>query len=80
MKDTAMSWLGTGLTVASAVFNAEVRDIISWVITIIVGLVTIGFTLYKWFKKANADGNITEDEIKELTDELKKTMKGEDNE
>ena len=73
MKDKTfiVSWFGTGLTTLSTVINAELRDIISWILTLIVGLMTIAFTIYSWYKKAKADGKITADEVKELTDELK---------
>ena len=34
-------------------------------------LISIAFSIWKWWKKASADGKITKDEIKELSDELK---------
>lgn len=80
MKDKAFigSWIGTGLTTLSTVINAEVRDIISWVVTLIVGIITIAFTLYTWYKAAKKDGQITKEEVKELTDELNKIKNKED--
>lgn len=80
MKDKAFigSWIGTGLTTLGSVINSEVRDIISWIITLIVGLLTIAFTIYTWYKKASADGKITKDEVKELTDDLKDIKDKED--
>jgi len=46
----------------------EVLQIISLIITIIGALVTTGFTLYSWWKKAKADGKIDKDEVKEAID------------
>lgn len=68
--DTIASWTGTGFTVAIAAINAEVRDIISWALTILVGLVTLGFTIYSWYKKAKADGKITKEEVEEGVHEV----------
>ena len=72
--DTIASWTGTGLTVASAAINSEVRDIISWIVTILVGLVTLGFTIYSWYKKAKADGKITKEEVEEGVQEVKEVI------
>ena len=84
INTTVASWGGTALTVASAAINTEVRDIISWVVTIVVGLVTLGFTIYNWYKKAKEDGKITKEEldegihkIKEAVDDIKKETKNE---
>lgn len=38
---------------------------------ILATLISIAFSIWKWWKKASADGKITKDEIKELSDELK---------
>ena len=76
--DTIASWTGTGFTVAIAAISAEMRDIISWALTILVGLVTLGFTIYSWYKKAKADGKITKEEIKELADDIKDVTNKED--
>lgn len=56
--------------IAGVVFSAmqsnEVLSIISWVLTLIATCVSIAFTLWKWLKKASADGKIDEQEIDEL--------------
>lgn len=78
---TVISWVGTGLTFAGSVINSEIRDIISWVVTLVVALVTLGFTIWSWYKKAKSDGKITQDEVEELIDKIKDTTKkGDDNE
>ena len=38
---------------------------------ILATLISIAFSIWKWWKKASADGKITKEEIKELSDELK---------
>lgn len=77
MNKAMLSWAGTTATVASALVNTEVREVISWVVTILVGIVTLGFTIYSWYKKASADGKITKEEVEELTDVLKENKKNE---
>lgn len=39
-------------------------------ITIAVGLVTLAYTLYKWYKKASEDGKITHEEVNDLFEEV----------
>ena len=60
---------GIGGTLLSATGTAmqtsEVLQIISLVITIIGGLLTIVMAIINWWKKAKADGKITSDEIQE---------------
>lgn len=56
---TALSAVGTGLQ------TSEVLQIISLVLTIIGSLITITMAIINWWKKAKADGKITEDEIQE---------------
>lgn len=38
---------------------------------ILATIISIAFSIWKWWKKASADGKITKEEIKELSDELK---------
>lgn len=70
--DELVSWIGT-LTggVFTAVQTSEVFQIVSLVITCLAGLFTIVYTIWKWYRRAKADGKITEDEVDELMDELK---------
>lgn len=39
-------------------------------ITILVGVVTIAYTIFKWYKKAKEDGEITKDEVEELIENV----------
>lgn len=61
------NYLGNAVGIVfSAIQSNEVLSIISWVMTILATCVSIAFTLYKWWKKASADGKIDEQEIDEL--------------
>lgn len=62
MSGTALSAVGTGLQ------TSEVLQIISLVLTIIGSLITIIMAVTNWWKKANADGKITKEEIQEGID------------
>ena len=61
------NYLGNAVGIVfSAIQSNEVLSIISWVMTILATCISIAFTLYKWWKKASADGKIDEHEIDEL--------------
>jgi len=47
-----------------------IYQIISLIITILGGIITILFTIYKWYKEANKDGKITKDEVDKLADDV----------
>ena len=55
----------------------EVLKYVNLVITILIGIVSLSYTIYRWYKKAKEDGKISSDEIEELknniVDELNKT-------
>lgn len=59
----------------TAVQQNQILQTISFILTIISVIITIAFTIYKWYRKAKADGKITPDEIKELHDDLKDVLK-----
>lgn len=69
-----VAWLGTivGGTctgVSMATMN-QVIVICNLVLTIIATIVSLVYTIWKWWKKAKADGKITEDEVDELIDDI----------
>lgn len=80
MKNTPVfSWLGTALTGVFTYLSAvELKDLISWILSILAAVVTIAFTIWTWYKKASKDGKITKDEVGELVDDLKKTKEEHD--
>lgn len=72
-KEGILEWIGCG---ASAVFTAiqtqEVFQIISLILTCVATLVTIAYTIYRWYKNATKDGKIDDKEIGELVDIINK--------
>ena len=68
--------VGFGGTIFGGVMTAiqanEVLQIIQAILTVIGLLVTISYTIWKWYKKANEDGKITQDEVDELMEDLNK--------
>lgn len=75
MKDEIVSGLcvGTGC-VMTALQTKEVFQVINLVLTSIAFIISIAYTVWKWYRKAKADGKITEDEIDELADSLHDTI------
>lgn len=73
MKQTpALSWIGSTVTgVLTYLSTVELKDLITWILTIISAGITIAYTLWAWYKKAKKDGKITSDEIDELVDKFK---------
>lgn len=50
------------------------KDIILAVISILTGLVILGFNIWKWVKAAKADGKITPEEIEELKKQIEEDL------
>ena len=88
MKNNPVEWIGCGIaTILTAIQTEHVFQIISLVLTCIATLVTLAFTIWKWWKNAKADGKIDKDELEELgnivTDgakEIKESLKKEESE
>ena len=69
-----VAWLGTlvGGTctgISMATMN-QIIVICNLVLTIIATIVSLVYTIWKWWKKAKEDGKITEDEVDELMDDI----------
>lgn len=58
--------------VMTATQTNEIFQIIQAILTILGLLITIAYTIWKWYKNASKDGKITIDEVDELFDELGK--------
>lgn len=75
---------GTAIETVLAVSQTnEVLRAIQIILSIITFLVTLAYTVWKWYKKAtdeNSDGGkkITKDEIDELVDDVKKEVEKND--
>lgn len=71
-KDSVFGFIGSGIEFVLAAIQAdEIFQIITFVLGILTSIVTLAFTLYKWYKAASADGKITKEEIKEGLDIVK---------
>ena len=81
MKDDLIAGVGniTAWSLTLAEFK-ETAMTISYILASITSLVTIGYIIYKWYKKAKADGKITADEVAELANDLKNNIEKEKNE
>ena len=72
MKNNSIGeWIGCGVAALCTVVQTnEKLQTISLVLTCLATATTLAFNIWKWFKKAMADGKITVDEI----DDLDKTV------
>lgn len=50
--------------------NIPGKDIILSILSILTGLVILGFNIWKWCKAAKADNKITADEVEELKKQI----------
>ena len=69
IKEFILGLIGTGMSSVGAIVDVnEVLSIISYVITIVGGILTlIVIPLITWWKRAKEDGKITKEEIDEAT-------------
>lgn len=64
MKKDVFEYIGSGLSIVfTAIQTNEIFQIVSLVLAILTSLTTLAYTIWKWYKKANADGKITTDEM-----------------
>ena len=60
MKHNFLDWIGCGASaVLTAVQTNQIFQTISLILTCIATLVTIGYNIYRWYKKATEDKKIT---------------------
>ena len=57
--------------VMTVVQTNQVFQLVSLILTCIATAVALGFTIYKWYKAAKADGKIDKEEVDELVDIIK---------
>ena len=69
IKEFILGLIGTGMSSVGAIVDVnQVLSIISYVITIVGGILTlIVIPLITWWKRAKEDGKITKEEIDEAT-------------
>lgn len=69
MKEFRIDYVLDGIAVGLGVAQLnQVMQIIQLTLGILATIISITFSLYKWWKKAKEDGKITEDEINEAID------------
>ncbi len=74
-NDNIFSYIMTGVsTVFTALQTEEVLRIISIVITCLSAAIAMSYSIYKWYKEAKKDGEISSDEIKEITGDISKNL------
>lgn len=66
---SSISWI---LTISQA---NEIFEIIQIIFSILVSAVTMAYIIFKWYKKAKADGKITKEELEELGKEVEEHVK-----
>ena len=63
-----------GLSAFAGIFTAiQQNEIFQWIslgLTIFSVVLSICYTIYKWYKKAHQDGIVTAEEVDELIDEM----------
>lgn len=81
MKDNnVISWVTSGFTFLTAGLTTNIAQLILLILGILSSLVSLIYTLWKWYRKAKADGKITEDEIDEAIEIVNDHVKENDNE
>ena len=76
-NNNVLEWVGNSIAVIfTAIQDNQIFQIISFVLTTLSVILTIAFTIYKWYNKAKEDGKITPEEIDELADDLENIKKG----
>ena len=72
MKNTTETAMIFGADATAVVFTAiQPDDILRWIsltLTIVATIISIGLSVWRWWKAAKKDGKIDEDEIEELQD------------
>ena len=78
IKEFILGLIGTGMSSVGAIVDVnQVLSIISYVITIVGGILTlIVIPLITWWKRAKEDGKITKEEIDEATQIIQSGVDG----
>ena len=69
-------YIGSGLSFLFGGLSLDnITTIICGIAGVISALVSIAYTIYKWYKRASSDKKITADEVLQLGEELKPQLK-----
>lgn len=72
MNKNPAEWICCALaSVLTVVQTNEIFQLVSLILTCIATVLAIAFTIYKWVKKAKADGKIDAEEVEELAEIIK---------
>lgn len=78
-NDEVVGWVGTAIgTISTALQVDQFLHTLQAILTVITLVISLSYTIWKWYKKASKDGKITKDEVDELFDNLKKYNKEDD--
>lgn len=64
----------TGMYILTAIQTKEIFQIISLVLSILISIFIIVGKVIDWYKKAKADGKITKEEVKDLSNNVKEDV------
>lgn len=81
MKEMRIDYILDGIAVGLGVAQVnEIMQIFQLALGVLATIISIAFSLYKWWKKAKADGKITDEEINEAIDIIKEPFDDKDEE
>ena len=73
--DEIVGWIGSGIsTILTVAQTNEIFQLIQIILTSIAVLVSLGYTIWKWWKNAKKDGKIEQDEVDELFEDINKVI------
>lgn len=76
MHNNGLSWVGNVITIVCAsLVSTEVAQLILYILGILGALFSLFINIYTWYKKTKADGKITKDEVKDLSDTINDGVK-----
>lgn len=75
-ENNIVSWVGSGVTILTGTLSHDILQIILLVLGVLSALVSLGYNIYVWYKKATKDGKIDNIEIDELSEIINKHTKG----
>lgn len=71
--DEIVGWAGSTFGgIMTMLQTNETFQLIQAILSIVALIITILYTVWKWYRKASQDGKITKDEVDELFDDLDK--------
>lgn len=73
--DEVVGWVGSGVsTICTVAQTNEVFQLVQIILTSVAVLVSLAYTIWKWYKNSKKDGKIEEHEVDELFDDINKVI------